>query len=78
MRTTISLPDELVSAADALAERLGVSLGELYITAVADFIAKHGASEVTARLDQVYANESSTLDPGFQRAQRRSLATDAW
>ncbi|HYR08441.1 MAG TPA: ribbon-helix-helix protein, CopG family [Longimicrobium sp.] len=78
MRTTLSLPDELFSAADALAERLGVSRSELYATAVAEFIAKHNVNEVTARLDQVYAHESSTLDPSLERAQRRSLARDAW
>ncbi|MBD0319819.1 MAG: hypothetical protein ICV87_05780 [Gemmatimonadetes bacterium] len=78
MKTAISLPDELFSAADALAGRLGVSRSELYATAVAEFLAKHDPSEITARLDQVYDAQPSTLDPAFRRAQRRSIAQEAW
>lgn len=78
MKTAISLPDELFSAADVLADRLGVSRSELYATAVAEFLAKHTPSEITARLDQVYATEESALDPAFRRAQQRSLAQEAW
>jgi len=78
MKTAISLPDDLFSAADALAGRLGVSRSELYATAVAEFLAKHTATEVTARLNQVYATEASTLDPGIRRAQRQSVDHDRW
>lgn len=78
MKTAISLPDDLFAAADALAGRLGVSRSELYATAVAEFLAKHTASEVTARLDQVYATEPSGLDPALRRAQRRSIGPEFW
>lgn len=78
MKTAISLPDDLFVAADALADRLGVSRSELYATAVAEFLAKHNASEVTERLNRVYAAESSALDTGLRRAQRRSLGSEAW
>ncbi|HWK88554.1 MAG TPA: hypothetical protein VNP72_01115 [Longimicrobium sp.] len=59
MKTVISLPDELFSAADDLAGRLGVSRSELYATAIAEFLAKHTGSEVTARLDQLYATDQA-------------------
>lgn len=78
MKTAISLPDELFSAADALASQLGVSRGELYATAVAEYLAKHSASDVTARLNALYATESSALDPAFQRAQSRSIGPVEW
>lgn len=78
MKTAISLPDDLFAAADALAGRLGVSRSELYATAVAEFLAKHTASEVTERLDRLYATEPSALDPGVRRAQRRSLGHERW
>jgi metal-responsive CopG/Arc/MetJ family transcriptional regulator len=78
MKTAISLPDDLFAAADDLAGRLGVSRSELYATAVAEFLAKHSASEVTDRLNRVYATEPSALDPGLRRAQRRSLGSEAW
>jgi metal-responsive CopG/Arc/MetJ family transcriptional regulator len=75
---SISLPDDLFSAADSLAARLGVSRSELYATAVAEFVAKHTAARVTERLDQVYPTEVSALDAGFHRAQRRSVAAENW
>ena len=51
---------------------------EPHATAVARFLARHRESEVTARLDRLYATEPSALDPGFQRAQRRSLGPEPW
>lgn len=78
MKTAISLPDDLFSAADALAGRLGVSRSELYATAVAEFLAKHSEDNITARLNEVYADEPGTLDPALRRAQFRSLGADNW
>lgn len=78
MKTAISLPDDLFSAADALAGRLGVSRSQLYATALADFLARYDDSQTTARLDQVYGTEDSPLDAGLRRAQRQSLGTDEW
>ena len=78
MKTAISLPDEIFSAADQLAGRLGVSRSELYATAVAEFLAKHTDSEVTARLNQVYAEESGAIDPAFRRAQQRAIGPEHW
>ena len=69
MRIKIDIPDELFSAAEALALRLGVSRSQLYTTAVAELLAKRSATEITAQLDEVYAAEPSTLDLEFQRAQ---------
>lgn len=78
MKTAISLPDELFSAATALADRLGMSRSELYATALAEFVAKHNEREITARLDQLYATEPSGLDEVFRRAQRESIGKEAW
>jgi metal-responsive CopG/Arc/MetJ family transcriptional regulator len=69
----ISLPVELLSAVDALASRLGLSRSELFAAAVAEYVAEHNASEVTSRLDDVYARESSDLDPVLRDAQSRAI-----
>jgi metal-responsive CopG/Arc/MetJ family transcriptional regulator len=78
MKTAISLPDPLFTAADALAARLGVSRSELYATALAEFVAKHTDGEVTARLNQVYADEDSSLDSALRWAQRESIGRESW
>ncbi len=78
MKTAISLPDDLFESADALAQRLGVSRSELYATAVAEFLAKHQATKVTERLDRVYAQQPSRLEPQLRRAQARARRTAEW
>ena len=78
MKTAISLPDELFESADALAERMGVSRSELYATAVAEFLAKHRGEDVTARLNAVYSDEPSGLDPKVRAGQARSVSSSEW
>jgi metal-responsive CopG/Arc/MetJ family transcriptional regulator len=78
MKTAISIPDDLFESADALARRLGVSRSELYATAVAEFLAKHQGRKVTERLDQVYGEQASRLDPKLRRAQARTLRAAEW
>lgn len=43
-----------------------------------DDAAKPDASDVTARLDALYATESSALDPALQRAQSLSVGPEEW
>ena len=78
MKTAISLPDGLYSAADSLAGRLGVSRSELYATALAEFVAKHSEAEITARLDRLYEGEACGLDSVLHDVQRQSLGSDRW
>jgi metal-responsive CopG/Arc/MetJ family transcriptional regulator len=78
MKTAISLPDDLFASADALAARLGISRSQLFATAVAEFLAKHRTRKVTERLNAVYGEEPSTLDPALRKAQRGALGPEAW
>ena len=78
MKTAISVPDRLFGAADALARKLGVSRSRLYSTALAEYVAKHQAAKITARLDATYATQPSGLDPALRRAQRRAVARSEW
>ena len=78
MKTAISLPDEIFESADALAERLGLSRSELYATAVAEYLAKHRGEDVTARLNDVFADHPSGVDPAVRSAQARSIGRSEW
>jgi predicted transcriptional regulator len=78
MKTAISIPDDLFASADQLADRLGVSRSALYATAVAEFVARHQASDVTARLDAVYATQPARLDPAVRRSQARAARRATW
>ena len=61
MKTAISLPDATFRRADAVAHRLGFSRSELYVKALEAYLGPPTDDEVTARLDDVYANVSSDL-----------------
>ena len=78
MKTAISLPNEVFEAADALARRLGVSRSELYATAVNEFLSKHRSRHVTARLDEVYSEEDSSMPSSLTHMQARSMPHEDW
>ena len=78
MRTAISIPDPLFKAADKLAHRLKLSRSGLYATAVERFLQNHEDAAVTAKLNEVLAAESSTLDPHLQSIQARSVRHESW
>ncbi len=78
MKTAISIPDELFNSADDLAGRMGVSRSELYARAVAEFLAKHRDTDVTARLNEVYAAEASRLPSSMRAAQSKGVRDSEW
>ena len=78
MKTAVSLPDAVFESADELAQRLGISRSELYATAVAEYLAKFRSEDITARLNEVYANQDSGLPSEVRRAQARSIGKSEW
>ncbi|HEX2204303.1 MAG TPA: ribbon-helix-helix protein, CopG family [Longimicrobium sp.] len=78
MKIKISIPDELAATAEALARQLGVSRKDLIVAAIADFVARNVDNDVTARLDRLYATDSSGLDPYLRHAQRESINEDEY
>lgn len=82
MKTAISIPDDIFSAADQFAQRSGLSRSELYTTAIVAYLKDHSRQSVTERLDEVYADEeaavSSQLDPVHQALQLQSIAQKDW
>jgi metal-responsive CopG/Arc/MetJ family transcriptional regulator len=77
MKTAVSLPDLLFQSAERLAARMGVSRSELYRRALEELLARHDESQVTAQLNDVYADPADNvgLEPGLAELQFRSVAT---
>ena len=63
--------------AEGLASRLKVSRSQLYATALADFLRRQCASNMTEQLNAVYACRIVNLDPALNRAQLRSIDKDS-
>ena len=78
MKTAVSIPDDVFESADEIAQELGMSRSELYSNAVAEYLAKHRAADVTAKLNEVYGEQPSGLAPKLRRAQARSVGKFDW
>jgi hypothetical protein len=80
MKTAISIPDSLFSAADRFAMRLGISRSRLYQTALREFLDRHGTVGVTEGLDRLYGDEGqkSRLGPVLTRLQSTTLSHEDW
>ena len=78
MKTDISIPNPIFRAAESLAKKMGISLSELYLTALTTYVTEHQKENITDALDQIYADESSELEPGLVKMQVVSLEGEQW
>ena len=64
--------------AENLAKSLGISRSQLYTTALKTFVAEHDEDDVTKRLNEVYSEQDSSLDPVLEKMQFMSLPEEQW
>jgi hypothetical protein len=74
----LSLPATVFESAQQLARKLNMPLNELYASALKAYVEAHQTDDVTNRLNQVYAVESSELESALVRLQITLLAGEAW
>ena len=75
VRTVISIPDSLLSAARRRAELLGVSRSELFQRAIRKFLQDYEGGDVTDCLNRVYGSTGTKakIDPLIERIQLASV-----
>lgn len=79
MKTAISISDSLFQRADELAKKLDISRSQLYATALAEYLERQDAAQVTARLDSLYGITDGRVAAGLAGAQPRPTAReDRW
>ncbi len=78
MKTAVSIPDPVFRKAENLAKSLGISRSQLYTTALKTFVAEHDEDDVTKRLNEVYSQQDSSLDPVLEKMQFMSLPEEQW
>lgn len=78
METVVTIPDEVFRKAEELAASLGLSRSEVYAAALTEFIRERREQRVTERLNEVYAENDSELDPAIRQAQSNSLPVEHW
>ena len=72
----MSIPDPIFEAADRLARRRRISRSELYAEALAKLLDSDESTEITERLDDVYAERPSELDAGLAALQALAIDED--
>jgi hypothetical protein len=79
MKTAPTLPDSVTEEAEALAERLGVSLSDFYTDALIAHCKRYSdRQQQQADLNQFYAQGSSQLDPVIAQMQFASIPHEEW
>ena len=78
MKTAISLPDSVFHEAEAIAKQMGISRSELYTAALKAYLRKYNRNQILEKLNQIYSEESSELDPVLAKMQFMSLPREDW
>ena len=81
MKTAISMPDELFHVAERYAEKNGLSISELYVAAVSEFIGrkkKKDKKDITQRINEICNNIDTSLSPQIRTASKRILLESEW
>lgn len=78
MKTDISIPNPIFEAATKSAQKLDMSLSELYTAALAAYVATNESEDITAQLNEVYDAEESVLEPELVALQVASIDGESW
>lgn len=78
MKTAISIPDKLFSAADHFAKSHGFSRSQLFAEAVHQYLEQHSSDHITKQLDEVYSSEPAKVDEALSKIQFSSIEKEEW
>jgi metal-responsive CopG/Arc/MetJ family transcriptional regulator len=78
MKTAISIPDSIYKAAEKLTTQLGMTRSALYTKAIKQFLLEYRNDKIFEKLNTVYENEPSNMDPVLEKIQSISLEEDEW
>ena len=78
MKTAISLPDALFKEAERFARRLKKSRSQLYVAALAEYLARHLPDAVTEAMDRACDRIGSGRDEFVGAASRTTLKNTSW
>jgi len=78
MKITISISDRIFRAAEKAAEHLKVSRSRFYAQAIDAYLKALSDSDITEKLNTVYATEDSSLDLVMARIQTLSIGHEKW
>ncbi|MCK5154161.1 MAG: ChpI protein [Spirochaetales bacterium] len=81
MKTAISIPDNIFTAAEITARRLKIPRSQLYTKAIEEYLDNHNNENVTEKLNYVYSKisdkETELSDINIQNL-REATINDTW
>ncbi len=78
MKTAISIPDDIFSAAENYAHQSHLSRSALFTRALVEFLSRRRNEGVTERLNQLYDKEKSSLDASLSKMQKSAISKEKW
>ncbi|MGQ0673157.1 MAG: hypothetical protein ACT4N2_09805 [Hyphomicrobium sp.] len=78
MKIAISLPDDLFEAAEAEAERMGVSRSKLHQLALEQYLKLAKSDEIKRRLTESYTRSPEPVDPFIQALADETMRRMEW
>ena len=78
MKADIFIPNPLYETSKKLAQQLGMSLSDFFLTALTTYIEQNQQGNITEQLNQVYETEPSPLDSNIITLQLASLERETW
>ena len=78
MKVAVSVPDPIFDAAERIARQRQVPRSQLFAEALQEYVSRHGAEAITAKLNEVYAVEDSGVEKPLANAQLAAFEHAAW
>jgi len=78
MKTAISIPDDIFSAAEDFAQQSHLSRSALFTRALVEFLSRRRNEGVTERLNRLYDKENARLDPALSKMQAAVISKEKW
>jgi metal-responsive CopG/Arc/MetJ family transcriptional regulator len=78
MKTAISIPDDIFSAAESFAHQSHLSRSAVFTRALVEFLSRRRNEGVTERLNRLYDKEQSSLDASLSKMQKVAISKEKW
>lgn len=78
MKTAISVRDNLFQRVEKYAKKKNISRSQLFSEAAEEYLNKRENDDIKANLNEVYAEEDSSVDPVLFKMALMSLPKEEW
>ena len=78
MKVAVSIPDPIFEAAERLAKQRDVPRSQVFTEALASYLELRNSESITTLLNEIYDQESLSVDAALTAAQFETISHEAW